>query len=399
MSRYLVAVVVACAACSGGTPAATPDGGAGGPLYVVSHSILTEESATSYVTVVPSLGAGPPVDLSKSMEFGGGARAYGPPGADAVYVTSSEDGTITEVTFGADGAPKRGRTVSFAGLGISGTTGGNVHHFVSPTKAYFVSQDIQEIVVWNPAAMTLTKSVPLDLAAKAPTAAGFYFYPRPIVVGGRLVLVSNAANDDDHDDGAVVSVIDTGEDRVLSTTAEPRCHGMLQSAVDAQGDRYFASSDYSAAAHFKEPDKEPAPCMLRMRAGETAFDASWTRTLTETFGSQLWTGVTPGANGRLFVQTIAEDAPSVLAAVEPYDVTIAQPWRWKVLTGGDAAPEPLDVDYLSSPPVFPAFDVDGKAYVSLWDDADTTLVDLTSGATPQKGLVITGFVFNVVRIR
>ncbi len=368
-----------------------------GPLYAVSTSVLGQDSATSYLAVVRSLAAGPALDLKAAMEFGGGARAYGPDEGDVVYVTSSEVGTLTEVTFGPDGSPQLGRAVSFANLGIDGTTGGNVHHFVSPSKAYFVSQDTQEIVVWNPEKMAIVRTIPLELGLSPDSFV--YFYPRPIVVRQQLVLIANQSDETDIDGPSIVSVIDTDDDRVVSTTVEPNCHSLLQSAVDARGDRYFASSDYSAATYLLAPKQAPAPCMLRMEAGETSFDATWSRTLTEELGTRLWTGVTPGAGGHMYLQGIAEDNAGVVAATEAYEVTIAQPWRWYSLNDGNAGPAPADADFLVSPPLFPPIPVDGNAYVALWDEVDTTLVDLTSAKSPRKSLVVPGFVFNVVRIR
>src|ERR1041384_6593785 len=98
----LLAVVMA--GCGGGA-ATAGSGPLAGPLYAVSHSVYTDDGATSYVTLTPSLGAGPPVDLAHSLEFGGGARAYGTEWKDVVYVTSSERATMTEVTFDPDGSP------------------------------------------------------------------------------------------------------------------------------------------------------------------------------------------------------------------------------------------------------------------------------------------------------
>src|SRR5690606_18551573 len=121
-------------ACGGSNEKPAGDGDRrGGPLYVVSTTVFSPDTATSYVAVVDSLAAGDPLDLSDALEIGGGARAYGPEGSDIVYMTSDENATMTEVMFGADGSPEIGRTVSFAQLGIESTTGGNVHLFVSPT--------------------------------------------------------------------------------------------------------------------------------------------------------------------------------------------------------------------------------------------------------------------------
>lgn len=371
-----------------------------GPLYAVSTSVLFDDGATSYVVVVDALGQPTRVGLESALEVAGGARAYGPAGANVVYVTSSEAGTLTEVKFDAQGAPTVGRVLSLANLGISSTTGGNVHHFASPTKAYFVSQDTLEIVVWNPTTMEIVSTIPLALAEHLVAADGyFYFYPRPLLVNDKLVLVANQADASDIDGPVVISVFDTSTDALVSTQVEPRCHALLQSATDAQGDRYFASSDYSAALHRFSPEKQPPSCTLRMLAGTTSFDPTWSRSLNTELGSSLWTGFTPATHGTMYVQAIAEDAPGVAAATEPYDVTVAKPWHWYALSDGDAAPRAITADHLASPPLFPAIEVDDHAFVSLWNEVDTQLVDLAAGEVPAPGLTVPGFVYNIVRIR
>jgi hypothetical protein len=373
-----------------------------GPLYAVTSTVFTADMPVSYLTVVNSLAPGAPIDLRNSMEFGGDARAYGPEGRDVVYMTSTEDGTMTEVRIEPDGSLRLGRVVSFGNHGINQTTGGNVHHFMSPSKAYFVSQQTLQIVVWNPAEMTIVTTIPLPQETDA-ARQSVAFYPRPIVVGDQLVLISSGYDESDIATTATVTVVDTALDLVVDTTTETRCFNMLQSAVDAQGDRYFASGSLGGALHFLFPEQAPAPCLLRMRAGETSFDPDWSRSFTEELGTRLWTGVTPGANGTIYVQSIAEDAPAVVAgssAADPFEVANAQPWSWHALTGPDAEPTPVEAD-LFAPPVFAPIPVEETGYISLWDsdNGETTLVDLTSDETPQKALVVPGFVYNIVRIR
>ncbi|MET0793431.1 MAG: hypothetical protein ABW061_18055 [Polyangiaceae bacterium] len=369
-----------------------------GPLYLVSTSVLSDDQATSYLTVVNSLAPGPQLGLDDALEFGGGARAFGPPKSDVVYVTSSDEPTLTEVKVLPNGTLSKGRVVSFANEGLSDTTGANVIHFISPTKAYFVSQQTQEVIVWDPSEMAIIKAVSLDLPLLA-TSTFLTYYPRPIVVGDDLVVVTNESNDDDIYAPPIVSVIDTKKDVVLSSKRDSRCPGIGNSALDKNGDRYFAQDSYAVSVHFLYPEDAPAPCMLRIKAGETSFDPDWSRTLDDELGTSIWTGATPGADGSFYVQAIPENNPAVQAAEDAYSVNIAEPWTWYKLTGGDAKPQALDVDYLTAPPLFPDLEVGNTRYVTVWDQTDTTLVDLTSASTPQKALGVRGFVYNIVQVR
>ncbi|HEY0463173.1 MAG TPA: hypothetical protein VGC79_03140 [Polyangiaceae bacterium] len=394
----VLATAILATACSGDGAADTSSAGeVKGPLYLVSTSVLTNDQATSYMTVVDSLAAGPKLGLDNALEFGGGARAYGPPKSDVVYVTSSEGPTLTEVRVQPNGTLARGRVLSFLKQGLSDTTGANVVHFISPTKAYFVSQETQEIVIWDPSKMAIVKTVSLELPL-LPSSTFLTYYPRPIVVGNKLLIISNESNDDDIYQPPIVSVVDTERDVVVSSERDSRCPGVGNSAVDKHGDRYFAQDSYAVSVHFLDKHA-PAPCMLRIRAGETAFDPDWSRTLDQDLGTSIWTGASPGADGRFYVQAIAETAPAVEAAEDPYSVNTALPWTWYSMSDGDAKPEPVAADYLDTPPLFPELDVGDAKYVTIWDLNDTTLLDLTSEDEPTEALQVRGFVYNVVQVR
>jgi hypothetical protein len=104
----------------------------------------------------------------------------------------------------------------------------------------------------------------------------------------------------------------------------------------------------------------------------------------------------------MYGQSIREQASQVVDAAankEPFEVTIAQPWDWHSLTGGDSDPVTVQTDFLRTLLGFTAIEVDGNAYGGLGGEVETTLVDLSSSDTPKQGLVVPGYVFNIVRIR
>lgn len=84
---------------------------------------------------------------------------------------------------------------------------------------------------------------------------------------------------------------------------------------------------------------------------------------------------------------------------DPFEVTIAEHWNRHALTDGDATPTAVETDFLRTPLGFTAIEVDGNAYGGLGGWIETTLVDLTSSDAPVEGLVVPGYVFNIVRIR
>jgi hypothetical protein len=366
------------------------------PLYAVGHTIYAPEGPTSYLTVVRSLMEGGRQDTSGSLEVAGAARPYGMPGMNKVYLTSSENGTITEVTFDADGRPEPGRVVSFANLGINDTSSLNL--FLSATKAYHINQQTLDVVVWNPEMMTVTSSFATGLGLDAGYESRV-FPQEPILVGDRLLLVSGQWQGGIPERATSLTVVDTAEDRIISTGAETRCHSLLAFARDAEGDTYFISSSLGATAHFSFPELVPAPCMLRIRSGETTFDPAWSRSLTADLGTSLWTGIAPGSGGSMLVQGIAEDAPAVLAAAtDSIQMANVLGWTWYRLADADAAPVAIETT-VSAAQYTTTMTVDGQSFMTSDDGTDSTLVQTTSPDGPASGIVLPGYVWNIVRIR
>jgi len=58
----------------------------------------------------------------------------------------------------------------------------------------------------------------------------------------------------------------------------------------------------------------------------------------------------------------------------------------------DAKPQRVTGDYRSTAPLFPDIFVGDTRYVTVGDQADTTLLDLTSATKPRKALPVRGFV-------
>ncbi|MET0339545.1 MAG: hypothetical protein ABW252_01010 [Polyangiales bacterium] len=382
--------------------AGVADAGAS-PLYAVSTTVFGPDTSQSFVFVVPSLGTESDalIDRAKVREFPGSSRAYGPEKAGVVYLTSDENGTMTELKFGPNAEQTVGRTVSFAQLGVTGTSGGNVNVFISPTKAYHVNQFILEVVVWNPQEMTVTKTIPLQLTV-APGYAYRAFGHIPLLVGDKLLLASNSwksGTDGLASDSALV-VVNTTTDTLESVTPETRCTGLFQYARASNGDIYFATNTNHAAQHFKTPMLAPAPCVLRIKAGATAYDPTFQRTLTADVGSQLWGSFVQGPGDQVLTRVAPVTAPAIAAAATAGDVNGADVWEWWTTRPDGAPARKLDALPVGSGST-QTYTVDAKPYVVSYetDKLETTVIDITAPAGPTRGLTVPGYVYNIIRIR
>jgi hypothetical protein len=366
-----------------------------GPLYLIGHTVYSPDQANTYLSVVSSLAGDEEPDLSRSLEIGGAAVPYGIAGSRKVYVSSQEAGTMTEVIFDDDARPSMGRVVSFANQGINDTWGLNI--LLSPTKAYHISQSTFDVVVWNPEEMTVMGSFATGLGLDAAYDSRV-FVRDPIFVGNQLVLVSGQWADYTPDNVTSVTVIDTVNDVVVSNETETRCYSLLAFAPDAEGNRYFISNGLGATGHLSTPDLVPPPCMIRMRAGETSFDRDWSRSLTADLGTSLWTGIAPGSEGKLFVQAIAQDAAAVLAATDALEMANVLGWTWYQLMNGDAAPTPIETP-LTAAQNTTVMKVDAGSYMTSDEGTQSTLVETTFAEGPRPGVVVPGYIWNVLRIR
>ena len=157
------------------------------------------------------------LDDEGGIEFVGSVGMYGPDNSGFVWMGTSEEPTIQRYAVAEDGSLSvDGPRVSFAGVGLSGTSGGrSVAIFISPTKAYFIQNWEQKAVIWNPQEMTIEGSFDLGL----PEREGWRLINRSRIKVGNLVYLGYGYSADARAlDVMGLAVIDTDTDQVVSIT-------------------------------------------------------------------------------------------------------------------------------------------------------------------------------------
>lgn len=363
-------------------------------LYLISHDVYSEPF-TTYLTVIPDLDEARAIDdLTDSVEFVGGGSPFGVPEAGKVYFHSNEDATVTEVVYDANGLGSPGARLSFSNLGVL-NAGWGESLFVSATKAYYISRQIRAVIPWNPEAMVIDGepiSLGLDTDSGENLLIGDTF-----LVGEKLVIISNTADAEWLSLlGAHVSVIDTESNTLLSSTTDMRASAFSSSAVDENGDRYFGPNDNVSGQHFLTPDLAAAPMILRIRAGETEFDPTYSRSLTEELDSTLWGCCTQGPNGSIFAQGFPEDGPGVAEVEENFEFG-SMPFEWyRFHTDQPVVDAEIDTTGI---PYGGAIMVNGHGYLTIWDDVNSTLLRTTSPDQPTEGIQAPGFLRRIIQIR
>lgn len=193
-------------------------------------------------------------------------------------------------------------------------------------------------------------------------------------------------------------VIDTDSDRVLSYAEDERCQGITWSAVTPDGDLYAATSPYYSVFQ-RVTGRGPAPCALRVRDGETAFDPDYKVELAELTGGRVAGGIAPAGEGASFVRAVEPDV-EIDEDSEVSGVWSDAVWSWQ---RWDLATNKLDA-VVSLPPSAAGgltYEVDGRVYAvdAEADWSASTLIDLTAEGGPQPALHATGYIYGAARIR
>ncbi len=370
------------------------------PLYLVHSAIQNSEGRTNYFTLVDGLGAARKLEYSGSIEIPGRARLYA---AEGIGFFASGDGeavSITRFELGSDGALVAGAKLSLQAYGVT-AMGAQAVHFVSATKAYYKDDGQAQVIVWNPAEMTIEKAIPL---------------PGELVKAGYLTSVSQWAGRDgeayfavghttkEYDrvlPGTSLVRFDTATD-AMTVTRDERCRGLGKTA--RVGDTlYFFSDVINGFGHAVYPgDGGQQDCMLRISKGNAAFDADWVGSIASAIGDRIGTVATVSPDGEAWAQVI-DPAVMPTAPGTTYSQWYAGGWSWwhlKLDTLSDAEQAPGEAGAYSGFIIGAGGGAGGGFFVSQTkaDYSETTLVDL-SGDAPKPGLSFPGFTLDVARVR
>lgn len=398
LTSQMVLMTSALVACDDGAEVVTDRGGSvgnDGPVYVVFSTIDTPDGRTGYFVTTPSLESDVAVDVTTGFEEAGGGQLYAPPGEGYFLIGGGEAPTFTRYDLDANGAPERGRTISFANLGVTDVWRHMI--FVNDSKAYFLDMSQLQIISFNPTTMELNGTIPVgDFACEEVQTEfgtpiqredGFYF-PRSC---WDLDITSS---------GASLVHLDPETDTV-TVTHDARCMGMQVGFMADSGDAYWFA-DHDASMEWSLQGREaPHDCALRLRAGETTFDPEWQLDLTTRTGGVSAVASVPAGGSSVWMKVFEPSALPGPVPLEEIDYTL-KAWRWGLLDV--ESPDPVQMSPDSELVVYygPPIEVDGRRYSpsttfsELGDE--TTLVELTPSGILDR-VTVQGELRKVARLR
>jgi hypothetical protein len=391
----LAAIALAAAGCS-------IDNDADPPVetesaYLLGTRVWDDVTTTSFFHVVPSLEAGTEIDEAQALEVPGSAKLYSVPRLGWFALGGGEAPTITRYTL-EQGALVAGDQISLLDYGVNSLW--DSLYVVSRTKAYYPDRERNQLIVWNPSDMTVTGNVELPEAARDGYLSLYGYAP---IFRNDILLVSVGWFDWDDTDSILGETgllkIDTTTDSVLGFETDDRCGGVTQPITTESGDTVLVSSAMAAAAH--DLGRLPTePCALRVRAGETSFDADYAVKLADVANGALAGEPIPAGGEAVFLRVFDPDLATVEEGAATWEVTGQAAWRWARWDVSRAEFTALETLEPSTADVM-WFQVDGRVFgtETKVDYSETTLIELTLDQGPQAALRAPGFLHGVARIR
>ena len=248
------------------------------PAVLVAVIVEKPEDRNIYVGAVPEVPEGE-LDYSHFLEFGSvDVSTFG----GYVFVWEREPARMTRFTVNEALDLVAPKTASFERYGAAG---GGENVFVSSTRAYLLTPDLDSIVVWDPETMGITGSIPVDLERAFEDVGGQplegfeTFTHKAMLVGDRVVwqLVSSNWDTNQIRHATTLLVADASDEAENARIVEDeRCAGANGGYVDGKGDYYVRADAYwGYFSIYGDAVEPPQSCVLRLRAGETEFDPDY----------------------------------------------------------------------------------------------------------------------------
>jgi hypothetical protein len=259
------------------------------PALLVAVIVQGPEDRNVYVGAVPEVPTGE-LDYSRFLEFGS-VDVYTSGGY--VFVWDREPARMTRFSVNEDLSLSEGPTVSFERYGAAG---GGENVFVSATRSYLLSPQLDAIIVWNPESMEITGTIEIALPGPpggtgGPTLSGNEtFAHKGQLVGDnviwQVVTVNWESNVIDH--AATLAVASATTDEPVRVIEDSRCAGANGGHVDERGDYYVRADGYwGFFAAYGDSADSVRTCVLKVPAGTVEFDPSYLVDLGELTGTTI----------------------------------------------------------------------------------------------------------------
>lgn len=292
---------------SGGEGAA---GGSDAPIegrYAMSVEVRTPAGGVtaSYIQILDGLPADGVISNDAGIEIGGIGRvfAYG----DWIFMAEAADPVLRRYTLADDGSLVEAGEIGFASTGVTFFTAG--FKFIAPDKAYYFSNELLEVIVFDPTTLTITGRIDYgailregfegaDNSAADPQAIRDGILYAPITYANYFSLKFGR--------GMSVAMFDTATDTFLGVIEDDRCDGAGATALGEDGAIYVHGNNVFnfLPATIDDP---LSTCVLRIPADSMAFDPDYRIDTSELTGGLQTTSFVFGSLTRSWAMALRAD--------------------------------------------------------------------------------------------
>jgi len=279
------ATVIDASAAPGSEPEAPADGAEpSNPAIMLATYVRGPSDDNVYVRALPEVPSGE-IEYSGYLELGP-VNVF--THAGYVFVWDSEAALMTRYAVNEALDLVEGPALSLLNEGYSGIDG-HSHAFVSETRAYSMSPQLDQVIIWNPQTMQITGTIAMQAPERpAAMATGVHY---GLVHGEHVVwrLVSADWDSNALYPATTLAIARTDSDEPVQIVEDDRCAAGYDGAfVDSEGDLYVqAGAHWGSFAAYGPGAGSLTTCVLRVRAGETSFDPGYLLDYQAVTGSYL----------------------------------------------------------------------------------------------------------------
>ncbi|MEM9488323.1 MAG: hypothetical protein AAGC55_04205, partial [Myxococcota bacterium] len=311
-----------------------------GPLYAVTSRVFNSDftDTTSFVWLTNDLDSGR-LDVADAIELPGGASIWGAPQAEAFYVVSAEELTVTKFQI-EEGQLIQGERIGLTGQGVTFLLVERMV-FDGPDRAFLLDLNSAQALELDLAQMVIANVIDVSPILIDSTGLNFLAETRFRQHGDRLVTSIYGTS---LDYSSVVS-----ESKILSfdvtdgsfTVTSAPCGGLNYSVRAPNGDIYFASDTYVASVHLIAEDGAPPPCMVRLAQDSQEPDSTFV-SLNDIMGNPTG-GLIPGSDGSAYVRVLDPELYSPGPESTYQEAFSAAAWQtWRLDLANPASAERLE---------------------------------------------------------
>jgi hypothetical protein len=307
--------------------------------------------------------------------------------------------TVTRYDVDATGTITPGTVLSFANFGLGSTYSTRSVVLTSATKAYLLDDSSLQAITFDPSAMVVGKAIDLSAMSKTGYHVNFAYN---IPVRGTQIVVAGFYYDASFSmtiAQTALALIDTTTDAVTFVT-DTRCGTFSTVATTTNGDLYFGSDTYAVSLDLINSSAAPPGCLLRMKAGQNVFDPDYFVPITTLTGGKPGGAAVPASDGGFWIRVFDESLSPITPATSATEVLAAAAWSWWKVDPSSGNGAATKSAFAPSAGEVKSFTAGGSTYAGDSSDAyaHATLLDMTSGADPIAGAIVSGFPSGIVKV-